>query len=180
MARHTIASAAWHNDDHVSVLANLNSAMLQRNTKPFCTAIYGTLQPSPVGVVFTFASGGHPLPIVARSDGTATTVGASGTMIGVFDHIDTTVTTTVLNPGDTVVLYTDGVTDVPRPHDLSTDQVIELVGVAARDSRSAEALADRLHDELSAILPIGERSDDIALLILRVSPPPEVETAEAG
>jgi sigma-B regulation protein RsbU (phosphoserine phosphatase) len=91
-----------------------------------------------------------------------------GSLIGVFKDIDVTATTTVLHPGDTVVLYTDGVTDVAPPHGLGTDELIELVGQAVAETRSAAQLADRLHAELSAILAIDERDDDIALLILRL------------
>jgi PAS domain S-box-containing protein len=169
LARHTIASAAWHGDDHKTVLDNLNLAMRRRNAERFCTAVYGTLEPSPSGgTAFTFASAGHPLPIIARVNGPVESMGTFGSLIGVFDQIDTTTTTTTLRPGDVVVLYTDGVTDVSPPHALDDDEFGALVGQAATETATAEQLADRLHAELSSILPIDRRHDDIALLILRV------------
>jgi PAS domain S-box-containing protein len=168
LARHTIASAAWHGDDHVSVLDNLNRAMRARDAGPFCTVLYGTVRPSPAGVGFTFASGGHPLPIVVRGGGVAATCGTGGRLIGVFDDINVAVTEITLQAGDTVVLYTDGATDVAPPHGLTDVEFTELVGRAAGDSITAEELADRLHLELSAVLDIDERDDDIALMVLRV------------
>lgn len=168
LARHTIASAAWHGDDHVSVLDNLNRAMRERDAGPFCTVLYGTVRPSPAGVGFTFASGGHPLPIVVRGNGAAATCGTGGRLIGVFDDIKVAVTEITLQAGDTVVLYTDGATDVAPPHGLTDAEFTELVGRSAADSSTAEELADRLHRELSAVLDIDERDDDIALMILRV------------
>jgi PAS domain S-box-containing protein len=169
LARHTIASAAWHGDDHKTVLDNLNLAMRHRDAERFCTAVYGTIEPAPSGdTTFTFACAGHPLPIVARADGTVASDGAYGSIIGVFDDIQTTTTTTTLHPGDVVVLYTDGVTDVSAPYALDDEEFGALVGTAVVQTSTAEQLADRLHAELSSILPINKRHDDIALLILRV------------
>jgi PAS domain S-box-containing protein len=168
LARHTIASAAWHGDDHVAVLGNLNRAMRARNAGPFCTALYGTVRPSGEGAIFTFASGGHPRPIVVPSGGAASTWGSGGRLIGVFDDIKVAATEVTLQAGDTVVLYTDGATDVAPPYGLTEAEFSELVGQAAHDCASAEDVADRLHLELSAILDIDDRDDDIALMVLRV------------
>ncbi len=168
LARHTIASAAWHSDDHTTVLKNLNRAMRERRTNSFCTAVYGTLHPAAEGIELTVAIAGHPLPIVACADGTVARIGVPGSLVGLFDDIGVTPTTTILHPGDTLVLYTDGVTDVRPPYGLDPDQLDALVAQAAATTSSAEDLADRLHADLSAILPITDRKDDIALLILRL------------
>ena len=85
-----------------------------------------------------------------------------------FDKFTATSTTTTLAPGDAIVFYTDGVTDVRPPHDLSPGDFSTLVGQVARDTVSAEDLADRLSKQLAALLPIEDRTDDIALLILRI------------
>ena len=77
-------------------------------------------------------------------------------------------TTLCLLPGDTVVLYTDGATDVRDPDGLSVDEFQDLVAGAVIGAESAEVVADRLHERLSSIRPIEQRSDDIALLVLRV------------
>jgi serine phosphatase RsbU (regulator of sigma subunit) len=86
----------------------------------------------------------------------------------VFDDIHVTPTVTPLHPGDTLLLYTDGITDVRPPYGLNPDQLDDLVGRAVAGTTTAEELADRLHSDLSDILPITDRKDDIALLILRL------------
>jgi len=169
LARHSIASAAWHGDDPSSVLTNLNRTMRVRESERFCTAVYGTLKPSSTGVTFSFACGGHPLPIVAKKNGSTTVCGIPGSLIGVFDDFSVTATTVSLEPDDVVVLYTDGVTDVSPPNDLSADRFAALVGRMASETMSAEDLADRIHSELRAISPIEQRQDDIALMVLRVT-----------
>ena len=168
LARHTIASAAWHGDDEVTVLRNLNRALRARSTERFCTVVFGTLRPHHSGATFTFACAGHPRPIVTRADGSAAFEGTHGTLIGVLNDIDVTASTVELAPGDAVVLYTDGVTDVPPPHSIEDDDLIALVARAASQTSTAESFADRLEAELTAILPLEGRGDDIALLVLRV------------
>ena len=168
LARHTIASAVWHGDDEVTVLRNLNRAMRTRRTEPFCTVVFGTLRPHANGATFTFACAGHPLPVVARADGSAMFHGVHGTLIGVLDDVQVTASTVELGRGDAVVLYTDGVTDVPRPHAIEDDDLVALVARAASQTSTAEALADSLEAELMAVLPLERRGDDIALLVLRV------------
>ena len=173
LARHTIAAAAWHGDEPAAVLQNLNRSLRARATDRFCSVAYGTLEPSGTGASLTMTSGGHPLPVLVRADGWAGAVGSPGTIIGVLDEIRVVTTTVPLTAGDTLVLYTDGCTDVPPPHHLSAEQFTELVGRAARGTTSSEALADAIRSELSTILPIEQRVDDMALLIVPVRDRPE-------
>lgn len=168
LARHTIASAAWHGDNEVAVLQNLNRAMRARSTDRFVTVVYGTLRPHTLGATFTFACAGHPRPIVARADGSATYHGEHGTLIGVLNDIDVTAATLELEPGDAIVLYTDGLTDVRPPHALDDNDLVAIVGRAAIQTTTSETLADRLEAALTAILPLERREDDIALLVIRV------------
>jgi PAS domain S-box-containing protein len=173
LVRHTIASAAWHGDDHVSVLRNLNRAILERAPDAFCTAVYGTLQPRADSWSFTYVCGGHPPPILVRADGSPLPPGRYGSLIGALPDIDVATTTALLYPGDVAVLYTDGVTDVAPPNDITDQRFSQLVARAALETSSADELADRLQTELSSILAIDKR-DDIALMILRLPRTPEV------
>lgn len=169
LARHTIASSAWHGDDHRLVLQNLNGALRARELSTFCTAVYGTLEPAVEGsFTFTSASAGHPLPILVRAAGDASTIGTYGRLAGLFDDIETTPTTVIVHPGDTVVLYTDGATDVAPPHGLAPEDFQAMVANCAHGADSAETVVERLHRELVQILPIAHRHDDIAILVIRV------------
>ena len=67
------------------------------------------------------------------------------------------------------MLYTDGVTDVAPPYDLGPEALGELVDAPSASGASAADVADRLGSELSAILPIAERNDDIALLVVKIA-----------
>ena len=170
IARHTLRAASRHGHDHSTVLEWINEAVGRSGRHLFCTACYATLRHSGDGR-FRFACGaaGHPLPIVVRANGRATTLGRPGTLLGVFDAIDVDTAETELEPGDVVILYTDGITDLPEPHGMSDDQTLAFMREAARGA-SAEEIADDVRLRLASRLPIEQRADDIALVVLRCSP----------
>ncbi len=171
LARHSIRASAWHDDRPVEVLASLNRAVLRSGTGTFLTAGYAELDVSGQSLKLTIASGGHPLPVHSTSQGTHP-IGTPGTLLGVFDEPQFRAETTHLDPGDTVVFYTDGATDVRPPHDLDAAQFARLVATATATQGTAETIADNIHRALEAILPLDERHDDVALLILRAIPHP--------
>ena len=172
ITRHTIRAAAKHGAGHAGVLEWLNEAVLASNRDRFCTALFGTLDrlPGEDGPRwrFTAVAGGHPLPVIARAGGKVASHGRPGTLLGVFERIRTTVWTVDLEPGDTIVLYTDGVTDLPAPHGLSLAAVEELVERATAGGAQAPDVAEALGRRLASICPIEDRSDDIAIVVLHV------------
>ena len=96
-------------------------------------------------------------------------IGAPGTLLGIVDDPNFSADTTRLDPGDVVVFYTDGATDVRPPHNLDAAQFARLVASATATRGTAETIADDIHRALEAILPLDARNDDVALLILRAT-----------
>ncbi len=174
LARHSIRDAAWHGDAPAEVLRSLNRAILRSDAQTFCTATYATVRWTGATLELTVARAGHPGPIHLDDRGPHL-LGEPGTLLGLFETTRSTTTTTVLHPGDAVVFYTDGATDLPPPHDL-TDRELGLAAFQMR-GRSAEATANGLHDILEDILPFAQRTDDLALLVLTV---PGREPGEPG
>jgi serine phosphatase RsbU (regulator of sigma subunit) len=170
IARHTARAAARHGYDHASVLEWVNHAVRHSDRELFCTMCYATIDVSDgeVDLVLRSASGGHPLPVRCRGRD-ATMIGRSGTLLGVFDTINVTVETTVLRPDELVVFYTDGVTDLPPPHGLDELQTIALVAEVSR-RRSADDIAEAIHDDVRRRIRGGIRQDDVALLVARCLP----------
>ena len=95
-------------------------------------------------------------------------IGSPGTLIGVFADVHLTPEVTLLAPGDTLILYTDGVTDVRPPHDLDDEALITLVKGAASGSGDAATVTSKLLNGIEAVLPISRRHDDMALLVIRI------------
>jgi PAS domain S-box-containing protein len=171
IARHTMRAAGTHGVDPAVVLDWVNDALHAGNRELFCTAIYSTLEHlSGSTWRYTCTAGGHPLPLLVRRDGSTTTIGRPGTLLGALSTVNATTETIDLEAGDTLVLYTDGVTDVAPPRDLDGDALVRLVTEATAVEGTATDVLLRLGDAIQAVLPIPERNDDVALVVVRVSP----------
>ena len=167
LARHTIRLCSWRGDDPATVLRWLNRALLETGDITFLTAVYVLLEPTDDGVDLSVTCGGHPLPVVAGADGTTRPIGRPGTLLGCFPDVRLEPAREHLAPGETLVLYTDGICDLPPPHDLDEADVRDLVGRAAAGASDPDTIARRIDDQVGALLPMLERSDDVALLLIR-------------
>jgi phosphoserine phosphatase RsbU/P len=114
MIRYTLRAAAVYDPDPGAVLSTLNAALheeYERNSGRFCTAVFGLLSRDGDSFVLTLASGGHPAPLLIRAGVASYYPVRGGPFIGVFDDAVFAATTIVLAPGDTLLLYTDGLID---------------------------------------------------------------------
>ncbi len=174
LTRYTLRAAALHDADPVSALGTLNKVLHERYSgrdPRYCTAIFGTLEPDATTgqVAVRLASGGHPPALVLRGDGTADFLPTpGGLLVGVLPTAHFTTATTVLGPGDTLLLYTDGLTEARTGADRTSlygdDALLDFATSHAGDPPDAVVKAlTGLLDSLSAGL-----DDDTALLALGV------------
>jgi serine phosphatase RsbU (regulator of sigma subunit) len=113
--------------------------------------------------------GGHPLPLVLHEDGTVDTSDCRGTLLGMADAVHLVDQTVTLGPGDTVLFYTDGVTEVRdrQRRMLGDDGLIDVLRSCA--GQPPDAIADRILDA-SIRHARGEPHDDIAMLVVQTAP----------
>jgi PAS domain S-box-containing protein len=112
-----------------------------------------------------FASAGHVPPLVVSPDGEARFLeGAPNPPLGVFDSAGHEELTASLEPGSTIVLYTDGLVE---QRGVSIDAGLEALRQAARHPGDPVELCDHLVDSMLAIHP---PHDDIAVLALQALP----------
>lgn len=117
LARYTLRAAAVYNPDPAAVLANLNTVLNHEyngHDPRFCTVIFGLLTPDgdEGGFHVTLASGGHPPALLMRADGHADDLPTpGGQLIGALPDAHIATTSVRLDPGDTLLLYTDGLTE---------------------------------------------------------------------
>ncbi|MFI1380618.1 PP2C family protein-serine/threonine phosphatase [Embleya sp. NPDC020886] len=117
LARYTLRAAAVYDPDPAAVLGNLNTVLNHEYNgidPRFCTVVFGLLTPDGDhgGFRITLAGGGHPAALLLRADGTAAYVPTpGGQLIGAFPDAHISTTTLRLDPGDTLILYTDGLTE---------------------------------------------------------------------
>ena len=167
LARHTLRAAALAQRSPSSILGVLNEALMAEGAaEKFSTVVFATLEMTDDGVCLTAASGGHPPPLVLRADGSLEELAAPGMLIGVFHDVELTDQFTYLEPGDVVVFYTDGVTDIPGLEDSNKSLLVETFLDAARTS-DARTIADEIVHQAVEVQD-GTPRDDIALIVLRV------------
>jgi serine phosphatase RsbU (regulator of sigma subunit) len=170
IARHTIRAAARHGVPATELMDWLNQAVLLSDRDLFCTSVYATLARQGCGWELTTVAAGHPLPILLRPGDAPVTLGRPGTLLGAFAQVRTRAATTLLAPGDLVILYTDGVTDLPPPHGLNTEELLGLVDTL-RDRPTAAAVVEGIHEHISQRAPLPADQDDVAIVALRCGTP---------
>jgi PAS domain-containing protein len=168
MVRYTVRAAVMRNRSPAGILRWLNAAMLRQRAGRFVTLAIARLETDPDGsAIATVSSGGHPLPRVLRATGLVEEIGTTGTLLGVLEDVDLEDRSTRLGPGDALVLYTDGLTEVTAPKVWSRAHLDRAVAGARR--LDAQGIVDHLAAQAEAEAE-GPPRDDIALLALRVHP----------
>lgn len=177
LARYTLRAAALHDPDPISALSTLNQAVYERYTTGdprYCTTIFGTIEPDLATGQATvhLASGGHPPALVLRADGAADFLHTpGGLLVGILQSAHFVSATATLEPGDTLLLYTDGLTEARTGEDrtaLFGDEALR--GFAARHAgRPARVVVEALIGLLDDFADGLE--DDTALLALGVPAP---------
>jgi PAS domain S-box-containing protein len=171
LARYTLRAAAMREDRPSDVLSTLNEALVrQRADEQFCTVAFARMVRNGAGTRITVASGGHPLPLVLRADGRVDAVGTPGSLLGIMPDPQLSDDSVRLDPGDAIVLYTDGVTDAHAPERvLSPADLAGLLRECA--GLDAAAIAERVERGATASVAgeaPAEPRDDVAILVLRV------------
>jgi integral membrane sensor domain MASE1 len=167
LARYTLRAAAVHERRPSRILGLLNDAILRQSPNQSCTVVYGQLELKPAdGVRLTLSVGGHPLPLVLRADGRVEQVGRPGTLLGVLPEPELADSSAELAPGDSLVLYTDGLTEAYAPGRIVKRAAL-VAALQSCGGRSASAIASSIQQTVLGAGP-AEPRDDIVLLVLRV------------
>ncbi len=164
LARHVIRAHARIGRGPADVLARLNEALIEEG-RSFLTAVCLRFRADDAGVEGRLVLGGHPPPLALAPDGSVRPVGVPGTLIGVVDQPRLREVHFRLDPGDALVLYTDGVTEARRDGVQFGASGLSEVLASAKDM-DAEAVAARVERAVRDHAGAGG-SDDIALLVLR-------------
>ncbi|MEU8677868.1 SpoIIE family protein phosphatase [Streptomyces sp. NPDC048560] len=169
LARYTLRAAAVSDPVPATVLANLNSALnheFHDDEPRFCTVVFGLLTPEEYDVGFhvVLAGGGHPPAVLLRADGSADYLPTpGGQLVGVVEDAQFTTVTVHLRPGDTLLLYTDGLTEARTPNGGARYGDEALLDMArALAPTSAPGAVEALNALLDSF---GEGLDDDAALL---------------
>lgn len=173
LVRYTIRAAAVATRRPADILSHLNEVMLRdaEGDEPrFATLAYVRLRLPSQRATATVACAGHPPPLLRRADATVTSIDAPGTLVGAINDVAFTQKTVRLRPGDTLLLYTDGITEA-RTHEGMFEDTLAAT-LAASPTSHADALLDHLDATLLAHATDTARDDIATLAIHRPHTPP--------
>jgi sigma-B regulation protein RsbU (phosphoserine phosphatase) len=147
-------------------LKRVNELILSdARSEQFVTVAYGVLEP--ITGRYCYAIAGHNPPIWIRADGTAATVPGRGIALGVLDQVEYQEQEIRLNPGDALLLYTDGLTEAVnlRLEEFGLARVLQVAG--AHHAESAGALLEALHSAVDVHVGDAEIFDDMTIVVVK-------------
>ena len=160
--RQTIRTAALEHTDPAAVLRQAGEALvLAHGRGAMATAIVAVLDP--LTSVFTYATAGHPPPVLAVPGADPAVLPAAGVPLGHTSAAQAPSWTVTLPAGSLLVLYTDGLIELRR--DVSAGQEA-LIEAARREMDSPGG--DPARGILHGVLGDGRASDDVAIITLAV------------
>jgi PAS domain S-box-containing protein len=164
LVRHSARMAARFDPAPDRVLALVNQVLREQSRLSLVTAVCARVEDDGDRARLTVASAGHPLPLLQRAGAEPQPFGAHGVLLGVDGAEDWTEATVTLGPGDTVLFYTDGVTETPGDAARFGEARLRAAMTRAPDSPGALlAEIDRSLRDFQA----GAALDDRAMLALR-------------
>ncbi|HEY4589427.1 MAG TPA: PP2C family protein-serine/threonine phosphatase, partial [Thermoanaerobaculia bacterium] len=186
-----IANATWQtaldlDPSPERVVALLNRTLVRTGTtRTFMSAFYGLLDPATGTMEYVCA--GHPFPLLRRAGGRTEELGNGGFPLGLRDPLPIASHTVTIEPGDLLLLYTDG---LPEALDAqgSTAFGYEKVQAALQLGGTPQQVHDAIRHSFD--LHVGDEAlrDDLTLLVIARGIPipkpgpttPETETVETS
>jgi len=166
LARHTLRTAATLLEDPLDAVRTLNRELLALDAMSLCSVGAVLLGEDEDGrATAQVVCAGHPLPLLVR-DGAVRPIGTFSPMLGAYAIDGWERTSYDLEPGDLLVLFTDGVFDTVGADDRFGEERLERTLDGATDAPDAVA---RIDAALSAF-EVGEQADDTAILAVQRAP----------
>ena len=165
LARHTLATAARFDPSPAAVVALLNDVLVHRADISLLTVACAHVVPTASGARMRLTSAGHPLPVLSRVGRAPTTVGPPGLLLGMTGGARWEESEVELALGDTLLFYTDGVTDTPSGAErFGERRLLAALPRAPADPHDVIAGVQRALREFQ----VGDVVDDRAMLALQV------------
>jgi serine phosphatase RsbU (regulator of sigma subunit) len=166
LCRTNIRAAAFSRTDPVETLERVNQLLLSDSRADlFVTVWYGVWDPHTGEMVY--ANTGHNPPLVVHPDGIASELMAKGIALGVVEKLSLERKRVVLDAGDVLVAYTDGITDALRADGAEFGLVGLQTTVTMSRRRPAKEIVDKVTGAIDTFVDTSDQYDDITLIILR-------------
>ncbi len=177
--RAALRSNVEHLQSPAQVLTRINT-LLYESTSPekFATFFYGVLDT--VSHELVYANAGHNYPVLVHSDRRTTELTDGGLVLGAFPDVVYSDGRLSFAPGDTLFLYTDGVTEATNAFDddFGEERLYDLL--RRSHTCAPRALVQGVLDEVRAFAAGSDPTDDVTMLVMRRQAPAEILAATAA
>ncbi|MDV4342274.1 SpoIIE family protein phosphatase [Methanoculleus sp. YWC-01] len=161
------ASASQSLDPAGSILEANRYICMDSKTCMFVTLFYGILDTRKG--TFSYVNAGHNPPLLFREGSSAAELlRGKGIALGIFDDIELELVELKLHPGDTVVFYTDGVTEATNEHEEEYGMGRLTALISGLLDRGAREIIDAIVEDVTAHAGSQPQFDDITLVVLKV------------
>lgn len=162
--RQALRTTAFQEREPHEVLARANTILHVGGNPALVTAIFAVLDCDTLALRYAVA--GHPPVLVADIEGGVRELEGGGIPLGVMEYTAWTTHATLLDPGDVLAFYTDGLIEVGR------DIVAGSKALAKAFSQARTSAAPRLAQAIVERVLHDDQFDDVALLTVALSAPP--------
>ena len=165
--RNTLQALLPLAEDHRRMLTLLNGALLNNRDTRFVTLVLASVVRDGAGVRLRVTSAGHPAPLVVRTTGQVEEVPTMGTVIGVLPELESVTAELTLAPGESCLLFTDGITEAkggPLGETMFGEERLHRT-LSECAGMPAEAVAERVR-MLAAEWAGRNAHDDMAVLVI--------------
>jgi serine phosphatase RsbU (regulator of sigma subunit) len=163
-----VRTQARSGGDTNTILRNVN-ALIYRSSAVHQFATFFLARVDATGTRLDYCNAGHNYPVLVRADGTRVFLEKGGTILGIMEALRLEQASVALQPGDTLVMYTDGLSEAADLHGelYSDEQIVEFVAALPR-TLPAEEVATRLLGSIESHLNGIEAQDDRTVLVMRI------------
>lgn len=153
--------------DSAECIEKVNNMLIpESDISTFVTVFYGVLNTN-TGEL-TYCNGGHNLPYLQRADGSVEELkDVGGLLLGKFENAPYEKNSVQLNPGDTIVTFTDGVTEAENEDNAFFDEERVIEYLKNHPSKSLSSLVKGLFLEVMKFSGSALQTDDITVLSVR-------------
>jgi sigma-B regulation protein RsbU (phosphoserine phosphatase) len=168
--RPVMRSALDRSADPVQALEQMNTILVdERRTGLFVTVLAGVLDLDTGW--FSYANGGHELPIMVPADGgEPRPIPGGGPLLGMFGRLGVSEQRLRIEHGGALVLYTDGVTDARAPGGERFGEERFRAALRGSGRKGGPPPCATVVEKVLRFQGDAEPADDIALLVLRRLP----------
>jgi serine phosphatase RsbU (regulator of sigma subunit) len=175
-----VLSGAAHSDGHLKIsnpdtkpgrilqrtIRSINNyiSITHEQAGMFATIFYGILEPQ-TGEL-SFINGGHDPPIIIGPGGIKTILKPTGPAVGLYPNLEFKTGSIIMEPQDTLLVYTDGVTDAQNKAGAAFTKN-RLIDLAGNSFATAEDLITKIKTRVNEHISGENQFDDITIMALR-------------